>query len=83
MQDFETYESEHYDFYRFSRLIIDVLINHHEFSIPYDTELEILHKAYQRFNYSDNLIDPYNEQLEFISGDIELLRDLQAANEGY
>ena len=83
MQDFKTYESKHYDFYRFSRLVIDVLIDHHKFSIPYDIELEILYKAYQRFNYSDNLADPYKEQLEFISSDIELLRDLQASNEGY
>lgn len=83
MKDFKTYESEHYDFYRFSRLVIDVVIDHHKFSIPYDIELEILYKAYLRFKYSNNLADPYKEQLEFISSDIELLRDLQASNEGY
>lgn len=83
MKNFKTYESKHYDFYRFSRLVVDVIISHHKFCIPYDIELDILYKAYQRFNYSDNIADPYQEQLEFIIGDIKLLRDLQASNEGY
>lgn len=42
MLNFAEFESENYDFYRFSRLVIDVLIVPNNFSIPYDIELEII-----------------------------------------
>ena len=80
---FSEYESENYDFYRFSRLVIDVLIVPNNFFIPYDIELEIIYKVYSKFEYSKDLKNPYDEQLEYISSNKELLLRLQAANEGY
>ena len=83
MLNFADFESENYDFYRFSRLVVDVLIQPNNFFIPYDIELEIIYKAYLKFEYSQNLVNPYEEQLEFISSNKELLLKLQASNEGY
>lgn len=83
MLNFADFESENYDFYRFSRLVVDVLIQPNNFFIPYDIELEIIYRAYLKFEYSQNLVNPYEEQLEFISSNKELLLKLQASNEGY
>ena len=83
MLNFADFESENYDFYRFSRLVVDVLIQPNNFFIPYDIELEIIYRAYLKFEYSQNLVNPYQEQLEFISSNKELLLKLQASNEGY
>ena len=46
-------------------------------------ELEIIYKAYSRFEYSDNLSNPYQEQVDFVLTDKKLLLDLQARNDGY
>lgn len=83
MLNFADFESGNYDFYRFSRLVVDVLIQPNNFFIPYDIELEIIYRAYLKFEYSQNLVNPYEEQLEFISSNKELLLKLQASNEGY
>lgn len=83
MLNFEDFESENYDFYRFSRLVIDILIQPNNFCIPYNIELEIIYKAYLKFEYSQNLESPYHEQVEYISSNKELLLKLQASNEGY
>ena len=83
MQNFNQYESENYDFYRFTRLVIDTLIKDNNFCIPYDMELEIIYKAYLRFEYSEESTNPYQEQVDFVLTDKKLLLDLQASNEGY
>lgn len=83
MLNFAEFESENYDFYRFSRLVVDVLIVPNNFFIPYDIELEIIYKAYSKFEYSQDVESPYDEQLEYISSNRELLLKLQAVNEGY
>lgn len=72
-----------YDFYRFSRLVTDLIIRDNDFCIPYDLEYEIILKAYSRFNYSSSLSNPYDEQVEFILSDRKLLLDLQSSNEGF
>lgn len=83
MLNFNQYESEHYDFYRFTRLVIDIVITPNNFNIPYDVEMKDIYSAYNRFEYSDNCNDPYAEMVEFISSDKELLLSLQASNDGY
>ena len=83
MLNFAEFESENYDFYRFSRLVIDVLIVPNNFFIPYDIELEIIYKAYSKFEYSQDLKNTYDEQLEYIVSNKDLLLKLQASNEGY
>lgn len=42
-----------------------------------------LYKAYLKFEYSQDVESPYDEQLEFIYTNNELLLKLQASNEGY
>jgi len=49
--------------------------------IPYDIEFEIIKKAYQDFSYSDNVENPYEEQVDFIESNISLLSELKQANE--
>jgi len=84
MNKFNQFESEYYGFYRFSRLVHDILIVPNNFSIPYDIEMELIYKAYGKFNFIDNGTNsPYDEQVTYINSDKELLLELQARNECY
>lgn len=84
MNKFSQFESEHYDFYKFTRLVVDILIIPNNFSIPYDIEMELIYKAYVKHEFLDNgNNNPYDEMVAYIDSSKELLLDLQASNEGY
>ena len=84
MNKFNQFLSEYYDFYRFSRIVHDILIVPNNFNIPYDIEMQVIYKAYDKFNFIDNGVNnPYDEQVAYIDSSKELLLDLQASNEGY
>lgn len=84
MNKFNQFESKYYDFYKFTRLVVDLLIIPNNFSIPYDIEMELIYKAYVKHEFLDNgNNNPYDEMVAYIDSSKELLLDLQASNEGY
>ena len=70
-----------YDFYRFASLVKDLIIHKNNMSIPYDIEHEIISTAYDRFQYQDIDMTPYDEQVNFIQSDSGLMLALINANE--
>lgn len=70
-----------YDFYRFTSLVKDLIIHKNNMSIPYDIEHEIISAAYDRFQYQDIDMTPYDEQVKFINSDSGLMLALINANE--
>ena len=70
-----------YDFYRFTSLVKDLIIHKNNMSIPYDIEHEIISAAYDRFQYQDIDMNPYDEQVKFIENNANLFNELVAANE--
>lgn len=81
MDNFVNVESEYYDFYRFSRLVHDVLMQPNGIQIPYDIEMSIIYSAYTGFTFVDNGFNsPYDAQLEYIQNKPELLKTLLCHN---
>lgn len=71
-----------YDFYRFTSLVKDILLEPNNLWVPYDTQHEIILKYYGDFNYSEGVEDPYEEQVSFIKNNEKLFSALYEANEG-
>lgn len=72
-------EPHDYEFYKFSRLVTDVLINPNQIAIPYDIEFGIVESAYLRYiDKCDDpkISDPYDHMLMCIKEDQLLLNDL-------
>ena len=83
--NFRNFESKYYDFYRFSSLVKDLIINFYDLSIPYDIEMKIIYDSYLTVDESllekDSNLDPYYLHVNHIKKDITLLKNLLKANE--
>ena len=78
-----------YEFYKYSRLVVDILIhpNGLEISngleIPYDLEYDIVVASYERYMAAEveGVVDPYNHMTKWIQADKELYDQLVACSE--
>ena len=72
-----------YEFYKYSRLVADILIHPNGLEIPYDVEYDIVVAAYQRYQASciKDEIDPYGHMVCKIEADKELYSQLLARSE--
>ena len=77
-------QTHDYEFYKFSRLVTDVLVNPNQVAIPYDIEFGIVESAYLRYinNYNEcEISDPYEHMVMCIKEDQLLRNDLIQHNE--
>lgn len=82
LTEFLQFESNFYDFYRFSSLVKDILIYPSNISIPYDTEMQIIYTSYRNLSWLENSdLSPYEQQLNHIKNDMNLIHQLKSANE--
>ena len=72
-----------YEFYKYSRLVADILIHPNGLEIPYDLEYDIVVAAYERYMVVEvgGEVDPYNHMTKWIQADKELHDQLVASSE--
>lgn len=81
-KEFTLFESQNYDFYLFSSLVKDVIINPNNIAIPYDMEMKIIYDSYMRLpEFTDEDSNPYDHKVAHIKSDKILEEDLYSTNE--
>lgn len=72
-----------YEFYKYSRLVADILIHPNGLEIPYDLEYDIVVAAYERYMAEEveGEVDPYTYMTNQIQADKELYDQLVAHSE--
>ena len=67
-----------YDFYRFSRLVVDLLVTPNNLNIPYDLEMETIGQFYDLYKFDEQRDGtPYEGHCNFILNNEALLISLK------
>lgn len=83
VSDFSSFEKIHYSFHLFSSLVKDLVIKRLDLSVPYDTEMQIIHKSYCSMPElaDDSKVTPYEHAVIHINSDAQLEQALKQASD--
>ena len=72
-----------YDFYLYSMLVNDLIINVNDWSIPYDVSYDLIVASYNDFIKTDTSISTslYNAMYDYINDDETIYSELRERNE--
>lgn len=74
-----------YEFYLYSMLVNDLIINANDWSIPYDVSYDLISASYKDFINTDNnvAISLHDAMYDYINDDETLYSELMERNENH